>query len=353
MPNPFYLRPERGLGTGYPVYIIAEMSANHGGSIERALEILRAAKTAGADCIKLQTYTADTLTIDSDQEPFQIKSGNWAGETLYQLYDRAYTPWEWHRALFEEAKALGLDFLSTPFDTTAVDFLEELGVEAYKIASFEAVDLKLIRYIAAKGKPIFLSTGMASFEEISEAVEAIRSEGNHQICLLRCSSAYPALAEDMNLRIIPYFNQVFDLPAGLSDHSQGSLAAIAAAAVGACVIEKHFCISRKDQTADASFSMEPEEFAQMVEAVRQTERALGRVDFSISELEKGSLIFRRSLFAVEDIQAGEAFTERNIRSIRPGHGLKPKHYDSVLGKLADSFIARGTPLTWDLIRMGD
>ena len=262
----------RKIGDGYPAYIIAEMSANHSGSIERAKEIIRAAKESGADCVKIQTYTPDTLTIDCHNQYFQIDNGTWEGENLYTLYGKAYTPWEWHKELKEEADRVGIDFFSTPFDTTSVDFLEELGVDFYKIASFEMIDLPLLRYIASKGKPIIMSTGMGTKEEIKEALEAIYEMGNEQVAILKCSSAYPAISDDMHLRTIADMKKVFDIPVGLSDHSMGHLGATTAVALGANVIEKHFCISRDIENPDASFSMEPSEFKEMVEQVRQVER---------------------------------------------------------------------------------
>lgn len=339
----------RFIGAKNPVYIIAEMSANHGGSFQNAIDILHAAKEAGADCIKLQTYTADTMTINSDKSFFQINQGPWQGESLYQLYQRAYTPWEWQADLKKEAEKIGLDFLSTPFDETATDFLEEIGVDFYKIASFEAVDIPLIRYIARKGKPIILSTGMASIEEIAEAVSAIRDEGNSSLCLLRCSSAYPAIPEYMNLKIIPFLRDAFELPVGLSDHSAGHVAAVAATALGAAVIEKHFCITRDIVTPDSAFSMNIEEFREMVQAVRATEKSMGRVDFSISKKEQDNMTFRRSLFVVRPIKSGESFTTENVRSIRPAHGLKPKYLSGILGKIAVRDIDAGEPLTWPMI----
>ena len=335
------------IGEGQPAYIIAEMSANHAGDIENAKKIIRAAKEAGADCIKLQTYTADTLTIDCDNEYFQIKSGTWEGENLYKLYQRAYTPWEWHKELFEEAKKVGIDIFSTPFDTTAVDFLEELGMEFYKVASFELVDIPLLRYIARTGKPMIMSTGMASLEEIEEAVQAVREEGNEQIALLKCSSAYPAIPTDMNLRTIQDMSEKFQVPTGLSDHSMGSLGAVTAVALGANIIEKHFCLSREIENADSSFSMEPHEFKEMVEQIRMAERAIGRVYYGPSEQEKGSMVFRRSLFSVSDIKKGEIITEKNIKSIRPGYGLKPKYLEGVMGKVAKEDIHYGTPISFD------
>lgn len=337
------------IGEGQPAYIIAEMSANHAGDIENAKKIIRAAKEAGADCIKLQTYTADTLTIDCDNEYFQIKSGTWEGENLYKLYQRAYTPWEWHKELFEEAKKVGIDIFSTPFDTTAVDFLEELGMEFYKVASFELVDIPLLRYIARTGKPMIMSTGMASLEEIEEAVQAVREEGNEQIALLKCSSAYPAIPTDMNLRTIQDMSEKFQVPTGLSDHSMGSLGAVTAVALGANIIEKHFCLSREIENADSSFSMEPQEFKEMVEQIRMAERAMGKVYYGPSEQEKGSMVFRRSLFSVSDIKKGEIITEKNIKSIRPGYGLKPKYLEGMLGKVAKEDIDYGTPMSFDKV----
>lgn len=340
---------EKYIGGSNPAYIIAEMSANHAGDIERAIEIIHAAKESGADCIKIQTYTPDTMTIPCDKEYFQIKKGTWEGENLYTLYEKAYTPWEWQGRLKEEAEKVGLHFLSTPFDKTAVDFLEDLGVDFYKIASFEVVDIPLIKYIASKGKPIIMSTGMASLGEIEEAVKTIKEQGNDSICLLRCSSAYPAIPEDMNLQIIEHLAETFNVVTGLSDHSLGSIAAIAAVAMGAKVIEKHFCISRKIENPDASFSMEPEEFKQMVEDIRAAERAIGKVSYEISEREKTNKVFRRSIFIVKDIKKGELFTEENIRVIRPGYGIMPKHYEEILGKKATRDIERGTPLEWKMV----
>ncbi len=338
------------IGDSHPCYIIAEMSANHNGSLEDALEIIRSAKDAGADCIKTQTYTADTLTIDSDKEIFQIKDGTWKGETLYKLYQKAYTPWEWQTKIKKEAETIGLDFLSTPFDTTAVDLLENLGVNFYKIASFEMVDIPLIKYIASKKKPIIISTGMGTLREIEEAIAAARSEGNTQICLLKCSSAYPAVLEDMNLRTIPNMKEIFNVPVGLSDHSLGSISAICGVALGANVIEKHYCLDRKISTPDSSFSMEPAEFKQMVQDIRSTEKALGEISYEISARESKSLIFRRSIFIVQDIKAGQKFTEKNIRVIRPGQGLAPKFYSQILGKEASRDLQRGTPLDWNMVK---
>lgn len=328
-------------------YIIAEMSANHAGSLERAKEIIKAAKDCGADCVKIQTYTQDTMTIDCDNSYFQIDGGTWDGENLYSLYGKAYTPWEWQKELKELADQIGIDFLSTPFDKTSVDFLEQIGMEFYKIASFELVDLPLISYIASKGKPMILSTGMANQEEITEAIAAIQEQGNCQYALLKCSSAYPAISEQMNLRTIPHMSEIFQVPIGLSDHSMGSVGAVTAVALGAAIIEKHFCLSREIENPDSSFSMEPEEFKQMVSDIRQAQKALGQVSYEITEEEAGSLRFRRSIFVVEDVKKGEILTEQNTRIIRPGYGLKPKYYDAVLGKAAKTDISRGTPLSFE------
>lgn len=331
-------------------YIIAEMSANHAGSFARAKEIIHAAKEAGADCIKIQTYTPDTLTIDCDNRYFQIGDGTWKGENLYQLYGKAYTPWDWQGQLKEEAEKIGLDFLSTPFDKSAVDFLEALGIGFYKIASFELVDIPLIEYVASKGKPIIMSTGMGSLEEIGEAVEAVRGQNNTQLCLLRCASAYPAVSASMNLATMVDMGKRFGVPVGLSDHSLGSVGAVTAVAMGAKVIEKHFCISRDIENPDASFSMEAGEFRQMVQDIRTAELAAGTVHYGPTKEEEGSLAFRRSIFVVRDIRRGERFTEENIRVIRPGYGLKPKYFKSVLGKQAACDLAYGTPLTPDCIQ---
>lgn len=330
-------------------YIIAEMSANHAGSFERAKEIIHAAKASGADCIKIQTYTPDTMTIDCDNEYFQIKNGTWEGENLYRLYSKAFTPWEWQADLKAEADKTGIDFLSTPFDKTSVDFLEEIGIEFYKIASFELVDLPLIEYVASKGKPMIISTGMGSLEEVDDAVRAVRGQGNSSLCLLRCASAYPAISDSMNLRTMVDMKDRFDVPVGLSDHSMGSLGAVAAVAMGASVIEKHFCLSRAVENPDSSFSMEPGEFQKMVEEIRTVERAMGTVHYGATEEEKENVVFRRSVFAVRDIRAGETLTEENIRIIRPGYGLKPKFYREVLGKKAASEIKRGTPIREEYI----
>lgn len=339
----------RIIGENEPAYIIAEMSGNHAGSLERAKEIIHAAKEAGADCLKIQTYTPDTITIDCSNEYFHIGAGTWEGENLYQLYGKAYTPWDWQPILKEEADKVGIDFLSTPFDNTAVDFLEEMGLQFYKIASFEVVDIPLVKYIASKGKPIIMSTGMATFEEIEEALNAIYSTGNRQVALTKCSSAYPANPVHMHLSNIPDMAKRFGVPVGLSDHSMGHLTATMSVAMGGCIIEKHFCLGREIENPDASFSMTPAEFKEMVDAVRLVEKCKGEVSYGPTPEEESNVIFRRSLFVVQDIKQGEPFTPQNIRSIRPGYGIKPKYYDEVIGKCAKCDISRGTPLSFEHI----
>lgn len=334
-------------------YIIAEMSANHAGSIERAKEIIRAAKESGADCIKIQTYKPDTITIDCDNPYFMIKKGLWKNENLYRLYESAYTPWEWQAELKNEAEKNNIDFLSTPFDNSSVDFLESIGLEFYKIASFELVDIPLIEYVAEKEKPIILSTGMASLGEIEDAVTAIKKKGNQNIALLHCSSAYPAASSEMNLITINNMKETFQVPVGLSDHSMNATAAIMAVALGATIIEKHFCISRKIANPDAQFSMEAQEFKQMVEEIRNAERAIGKVKYGATEQEEESLSLRKSIFATKEIKKGEYLTSENIKIIRPGYGLKPKYYKSILGQKALSDIAYGTPIDCSMIGRGE
>lgn len=331
------------------VFIIAEMSANHAGSMERAKDIIYAAKEAGADCIKLQTYTPDTLTIDCDNKYFQIETGTWENENLYHLYEKAYTPWEWQKELKQEAENIGIDFFSTPFDDTSVDFLEEIGIEFYKIASFELVDIPLIEYVASKEKPIIMSTGMASLAEIDEAVNAVRRQGNCQLALLRCASAYPAITDEMNLRTMQNMADTFQVPVGLSDHSMGSVGAVTAVALGAKIIEKHFCLDRGIENPDSSFSMNPKEFKQMVSDIRQAERALGCVNYGVTTQEKSNIVFRRSVFCVKDIKKGDKLTKDNIRIIRPGYGMAPKYYPEVLGQTALEDIKRGTPIEFKMI----
>lgn len=330
-------------------YIIAEMSANHAGKLENALQIVRLAAQAGADCVKIQTYTADTITIDSDNEYFKIQGGLWDGYKLYDLYTDAGTPWEWQARIKEECEKCGVDFLSTPFDFTAVDFLETIGCEAYKIASFELVDIPLIEYTASKGKPMIISCGMGSEEEIQEAIDACLRAGNSQIILLKCCSEYPTVWEDMHLSNIPDMRAKYKVPIGLSDHSMGSLGAIVGVALGACVIEKHICISRRIKNPDSDFSMEIEEFAQMVRDVKNAAAAKGCIKYGPNPGEVGNLKFRRSLFAVKDIKVGENFTAENVRSIRPSNGLAAKYYDVVIGATASRDISRGEPLCMDMI----
>ncbi len=330
-------------------YIIAEMSGNHAGSLERAKEIVHAAKESGADCIKIQTYTPDTMTIDCDNEYFQIGDGTWEGENLYHLYEKAYTPWEWQAELKREAERVGIDFFSTPFDRTSVDFLEDLGVEFYKIASFEIGDIPLLKYVASKGKPIIMSTGMSTLAEIDEAVSAIRSMGNNRIALLRCASAYPAITDEMNLATMRNMGEVFGVPVGLSDHSMGSVGAVTAVALGAKIIEKHFCLSRKIKNPDCTFSMEPAEFQQMVKDIRQAEKAIGRVSYGVTQQEKSNIVFKRSIFAVKDIKKGETINAENVRVIRPGYGMAPKYYEDILGQCALRDIKRGEPMRMDMI----
>lgn len=339
----------RRIGPGYPVYVVAEMSANHNDDIAEAIKIIKAAKDAGADAIKLQTYRPDTLTIDCDNEHFQIEGTLWAGRRLYDLYREAFMPWEWQPKLREIARDLGLDFFSTPFDHTAVEFLASMDLPAYKVASFENVDLPLLREIAETGRPVILSTGMATLAEIDEAVRTIRAAGNNQLALLKCTSAYPALPEDMNLRTIPHLAEAFAVPVGLSDHSLTLAVPVVAVALGACIIEKHFTLSRSTPGPDSAFSLEPHEFRAMVEAVRMAEKALGKVQYGASPHEAMSLMFRRSLFIVHDMKAGDVFTADNVRSIRPGCGLHTRHLPEIIGRRATRDIQRGTPLAWDMV----
>ncbi|MDA8090432.1 MAG: pseudaminic acid synthase [Nitrospiraceae bacterium] len=337
------------IGKDSPVFLIAEMSANHNQSFDDAVTIIRAAKEAGADAIKIQTYTPDTITIDSNKEYFRIKGGLWDGENLYGLYKKAYTPWEWQPRLKKIADELGIILFSTPFDKTAVDFLHEMDVPAYKVASFELVDIPLIEYISSKGKPVIMSVGMATLGEIEDAVKAARNAGAPEIALLKCTSAYPAPYDEINLRTIPHLASAFDVVAGLSDHTTGIAVPVASVALGAKIIEKHFTLSRARGGPDAAFSLEPHEFKAMAEAIRAAEKAVGTVHYGLAEGEKASRVFRRSLFVVRDIKAGEIFTEENVRSIRPGHGLAPKYVKKVLGKKAAKDIEKGTPLSWDML----
>jgi N-acetylneuraminate synthase len=325
------------------------MSGNHGQSFDQAVKILEAAKDSGADAVKLQTYTPDTLTIDCVNGYFRVDGTPWDGRTLYDLYCEAFTPWEWQPRLKELAQRMGLELFSTPFDASAVDFLERMDVPAHKIASFENCDIGLLRRVAATGKPIIASTGMATLGEIDEMVRTIKEAGGKELALLKCTSAYPAPYDEMNLRTIPHMAEAFAVPVGLSDHTLGGVVPVAAVALGACIVEKHLTLLRSLAGPDSAFSLEPREFKAMVEGVRMAEQALGRVDYGLTAAEANSRAFRRSLFVVENVRAGEMFTEQNVRSIRPGCGLHTRHLDEVLGRAASRAIHRGTPLAWDMI----
>ena len=338
----------REIGKEHPTFIIAEMSANHNQDFDEAVKIIKAAKECGADAIKLQTYTPDTMTIECDKECFKIKGTIWEGENLYNLYKKAYTPWEWQPKLKKIADEIGIICFSTPFDYTSVDFLEEMNVPAYKVASFELVDIPLIKYIAGKGKPIIMSTGMATLSEIEEALEAARGKGVKEMALLKCTSGYPASPDEMNLKTIPHLAEAFKVVAGLSDHTLGTAVAVASVSLGASIIEKHFTLSRSVDGPDSAFSLEPTEFKAMVEAIRTAEMALGEVFYGVSEQEAQTRVYRRSLFVVQDVKAGELLTAENVRSIRPGYGLAPKHLENFLGQRAAMDIDRGTPLNWDM-----
>lgn len=340
---------DRPVGPGHPVYVIAEISANHNQNFDEAVKLVRAAQEIGADAVKLQTYTADTLTLRCDRPEFRVSGGTlWDGKTLHDLYGEAYTPWEWQPRLKRVADEIGIHLFSTPFDPTAVDFLEAMNVPVYKVASFEVIDLPLIDRIARTGKPIIMSTGMASLEEIDEAVATVRRHDTGLV-LLKCTSAYPARPEDANLRTIADLSQRFGVPAGLSDHTMGIAVPVAAVALGACVIEKHLTWSRSTPGPDSAFSLEVDEFRAMIEAVRVAEKSLGEVRYGSGAQETASRAFRRSLFVTADVRAGETFTEANVRSIRPGHGLPPKHLPEILGRVARCDVSRGTPLAWELI----
>ena len=339
----------RKIGKYHPTYIIAEMSANHNQDLDQAIKIIKAAKEAGADAIKLQTYTPDTITIDCNNDYFRIKESIWEGKNLYELYCEAYTPWEWQPKLKKIANELGMDLFSTPFDQSAVDFLEDMDVPAYKIASFEITNLPLLRKVARTGKPILFSTGMATLAEIDETVTTLRKSGCEQLALLKCTSAYPAPPEEMNLLTIPHLAETFGAPSGLSDHTLGCTIAVASIALGACIVEKHLTLSRNITGPDSSFSLEPNEFKEMTDAIRETEVALGQVRYEITEREKANRIFRQSLFVVKDMKAGEVFTPESVRSIRPGYGLHTRHLKDVIGRKSNKNIAMGTPLTWDIV----
>lgn len=337
----------RRIGPAEPPYVIAELSANHNGRLETAMAILESAKSAGADAVKLQTYRPDTITLDCDGEGFVIQGGLWDGRRLYDLYQEAHMPWEWHAPLFKRGRELGITVFSTPFDPTAVDLLEDLNAPAYKIASFEAVDLPLIRYVASTGKPMIISTGMADAEEIAEAIAAAREGGCQQLAILHCVSGYPAPAADYNLRTIPDMMERFGLVTGLSDHTLDNTTAIASVALGACIIEKHFTLDRRGGGPDDSFSLEPPELAALCQGARTAWEALGRVDYGRKSSEQGNAQFRRSLYYVRDLDAGEIIGADAVRSVRPGFGLAPKHLDSVLGRRAARKIMRNTPVTPD------
>ncbi len=330
-------------------FIICELSGNHNGSLERALQMIDAAAATGCDAIKIQTYTPDTLTIQSDRPDFRIDGGPWAGRTLHDLYGEAYTPYEWHAALFSRARELGVIIFSSPFDETAVDLLETLDAPAYKIASFEAVDLGLIAYVARRGKPMIISTGLANLEEIDRALTTVRENGDPPVVLLHCISAYPAPMAEANVRTVPDLAARFGVVAGLSDHTMGSAASVAAVSLGAAVIEKHFTLARADGGPDSTFSLEPDEFAALVRDCKDAWRALGSPGYDLKGSEGGSIVFRRSLYVVQDIAAGEPLTRDNIRSIRPGYGLAPMHLEDVLGRPASRPLARGEALGWDMI----
>lgn len=340
----------RDIGITEPTYIIAEMSANHNQNFNKAVKIIEAASKAGADAIKLQTYTQDTLTINCDRKEFKIKDTIWNGKNLYDLYKEASTPWKWHPKLKKVAETLGLDFFSTPFDFSSVDFLFKLDIPVFKIASFEIVDFPLLRKIAETQKPIIMSTGMASIAEIHDAVEIIRKTGNNKIALLKCTSAYPALPEDMNLKTIKHLSETFHVPTGLSDHTMEITVPIIAVTIGASIVEKHFTLSRSDPGPDNSFSLEPKEFKTMVDAIRITKKAIGEISYKITEKEKKSKVFRRSLFVVKDMESGEVFTYDNIRSIRPGYGIHTRNFENIIGRRAVQKIERGTPLQWNLVK---
>lgn len=339
----------RRVGPGEPPYIVAELSANHNGLIDRAFKVMEMAKRAGADAIKLQTYTAETMTIDHNGPGFRIEGGPWDGRVLFELYQEAATPWEWHEALFAKGRELGITVFSTPFDATAIDLLEALGAPAYKIASFEATDLPLIERAAATGKPVIISTGMANHEEIAETVASARGAGDGGLILLHCVSAYPAPADQYNLRTIPDMAAAFDIPVGLSDHTIGNTVSVTAVSLGAVMVEKHVTMRRADGGPDSGFSAEPEEFTALCQAVRTAWQALGAANYERTESERGNAVFRRSVYAVADIAVGEILTAENIRSIRPGFGLPPKEYPALVGRRAKTDIGRGTPLAWDLI----
>jgi pseudaminic acid synthase len=349
MKNEFIIGKHK-IGRNNPVYIIAEMSANHNQDFDQAVRIIHAAGEAGADAVKLQTYTPDTITINCNNEYFRIGKGTiWEGQTLYNLYRDAYTPWEWQPKLKRIADGLGLDLFSSPFDQTAVDFLEDMDVPAYKIASAELVDIPLIQRVAETGKPMIISTGMATLAEIDEAVRAAKAAGATRMALLKCTSSYPAPPEEMNLCTIPHMADTFQLPVGISDHTLGIAVSVAAVSLGACIVEKHFTLSRSIPGPDSTFSLEPREFQSLVKAIRTAERAMGEVNYAVTGSEAASRVFRRSLFVVRDMPAGSTFDKDNVRSIRPGHGLHPRHLADILGRKILRDATAGTPISWDMI----
>lgn len=341
----------REIGTDQPPFVIAEMSGNHNQSLERALRIVEAAAATGAHALKLQTYTADTMTLAINEGEFFISDEQslWKGKSLHDLYRLAHTPWDWHAPIMQRARELGLSCFSTPFDESAVDFLESLGVPAYKIASFENVHLPLIRKVAATGKPLIISTGMATMDEVAEAVQAARDAGCRELVLLKCTSTYPATPENSNVRTIPHLRATFGCEVGLSDHTLGIGASVAAVAHGATVIEKHFTLKRADGGVDSSFSLEPDEFRALVTETERAWQSLGRVSYGPNEAEKGSLVFRRSIYVAENLKAGDVLTPQNLRCVRPGLGLAPKHYDALIGRRVNRDVPKGTPMSWGLI----
>ncbi|MCY8463276.1 pseudaminic acid synthase [Bacillus atrophaeus] len=341
----------RSIGPHHPPFIIAEMSGNHNQSLERAFNIIEAAAKAGAHALKIQTYTADTMTLNMNTKDFTIEDNNslWSGSTLYTLYQQAYTPWEWHKPIFDKCRELGMIPLSTPFDESAVDFLEDLGVPIYKIASFENTDIPLIKKVAATGKPIIISTGMATVAEIDETIRAAKEAGCKELILLKCTSTYPASPENTNISTIPHMKELFNCQVGLSDHTMGTGVAVASVALGATVIEKHFTLSRADGGVDSAFSLEPHELKELVIETERAWQALGQITYGPTDKEKASLKFRRSIYVKKDIKAGEIFTKENIKVVRPGYGLEPKYFDLIIGKTATKHISAGTPLGWDAI----
>jgi pseudaminic acid synthase len=348
--NPSVTIAGRKIGRDHEPYVICELSGNHNGSFERALQLLDAAAATGADAVKIQTYTADTLTIDHDGPQFRIEGGLWDGRTLYDLYNEAHTPYEWHGALFARARELGVTLLSSPFDESAVDLLDELGVPAFKIASFEAIDLPLIAYTARRGKPMIISTGMSNLGEINDAVTTARENGCQELILLHCVSSYPAPDEDSNICTVQHLGKAFGAVSGLSDHTHGSAVAVASIALGGSVVEKHFTLARSDGGPDAAFSLEPNEFRALVTDCNRAWRALGRVNYEVSGSERGSIAFRRSIYIVKDVEQGDLLTRENVRSIRPGYGLAPKHLGEIIGRAAARPLKRGTAVSLDMIR---